>query len=201
MENERDAAGTDDDESLVRTYQADPEGTGGRAAAATLIARWRGRVYLWAFRVLREREASLDVAQDALTQMFMALPRYEARGRFSAWLFTIVHNRCLNAVRQRPLVRDADLDTDELHSPSLGPDGVFESAETERRVLAAMRDALEPVERTAVWLRSFEGMSVDDITRLLQLKGASGARGVLQSARRKLRTALGPAGRNREDRA
>jgi hypothetical protein len=33
-------------------------------------------------------------------------------------------------------------------------------------------------------------MSVEDITRMLGIDGASGARGVLQSARRKLRDAV-----------
>ena len=41
-----------------------------------------------------------------------------------------------------------------------------------------------------MWLRAYEGMSVEDITRMMKLNGASGARGLLQTARRKLRAAL-----------
>jgi RNA polymerase sigma-70 factor (ECF subfamily) len=178
------------DETLVLVYQSDPDGAKGRRAAGQLIARWQGRVYAWARRYVRERDTALDLAQDCLLQMYQALPRYESRGRFSAWLFTIVHHRCLSAVRRHTLVRDPEVDTDELPGAP-PPEDQLESAEWQRRVMAAIRDALEPHERTALWLRAYEGMSVEDITHLMGLDGASGARGVLQTARRKLRAALG----------
>jgi RNA polymerase sigma-70 factor (ECF subfamily) len=181
---------TPSDEDLIREFQDDPGGRRGREAVSTLISRWRLRVYAWARRYVREREQALDLAQDSLIQMYQALPRYEARGRFSAWLFTIVHHRCLTAVRRRSLARDPDVDADALPGLERSPDDRFESNEQQDRVLAAMRDALEPHEQTALWLRAWEGMSVEDITRVMGFDGATGARGVLQTARRKLRAAL-----------
>jgi DNA-directed RNA polymerase specialized sigma24 family protein len=41
-----------------------------------------------------------------------------------------------------------------------------------------------------LWLRCFEKVPVDEITRMLGITEASGARGVLQRARRRLRAAL-----------
>lgn len=178
------------DEALVLEYQNDPDGHRGRDAAAQLLARWSTRAFTWAHRMVREREQAMDLAQDALLQMYQALPRYQARGRFSAWIFTIVHNRCLSAVRRRPLTRDPELDADELATEEQGPEEWFERAEDRGRLAQAMEQSLDANERAAIWLRAYEGMSVEDITRLLSLDGASGARGVLQTARRKLRTAL-----------
>jgi hypothetical protein len=40
----------------------------GRRAAGHLLARYRGRVYAWAFRLVREHENALDIAQAALAQ-------------------------------------------------------------------------------------------------------------------------------------
>lgn len=178
------------DDGLARAYQADPHGPRGRAAATMLFERWRLRVYQWARRVVREHDAALDVAQDCLLQAFEALPRYEARGRFSAWLFTIVHNRCLSAVRRRPLVHDPEVDTEQLVAGTAGPDEQYAEAEAERRMMARIDEVLDPRERAALWLRTIEGMSVDEITRLLEVDGASGARGLLQTARRKLRASV-----------
>lgn len=178
------------DEELVARFQADPGGARGRAALDQLVTRWRGRVYLWALRTLKEREASLDAAQSALLQMIEALPRYQSNGRFSGWLFTIVRNRCLNAVRRRALVRDPEIDVESLLADVDAPDDAFDSAREHERLLGLMNDVLDPTERAALWMRAFEEMSVDDISRLLDLRGASGARGVLQTARRKLRAAL-----------
>jgi RNA polymerase sigma-70 factor (ECF subfamily) len=178
------------DDVLIRTYQQDRTGPRGREAVAVLFERWRLRVYQWARRVVREHEAALDIAQDCLMQAFEALPRYEARGRFSAWLFAIVHNRCLSAVRRRPLVHDPEVDTEGLVSGTAGPDEQYADAETERRMMARIDEVLAPHERAALWLRTMEGMSVDEITRLLGVDGASGARGLLQTARRKLRASI-----------
>ena len=197
MEQDQEQAQAED-EVLVRRFQADPQGSAGRGAAGELIARWQVRVYSWCFRILREREAALDAAQESLTRMYIALPRYEGRGRFSAWLFTIVHNQCIGQVRPRPLTRDSTIDVDWLRDEGPGPDREFESAELERRVLEAMERELEPNERMAVWLRAFEGVAVDEITVLMDLQGAAGARSMLQSARKKLRAALRPARGPRE---
>jgi DNA-directed RNA polymerase specialized sigma24 family protein len=49
---------------------------------------------------------------------------------------------------------------------------------------------LEPQEQQAIWLRCVERMPVDDVTRILGVDGSSGARAVLQRARRKLRAAI-----------
>ena len=49
---------------------------------------------------------------------------------------------------------------------------------------------LEPNERLALWLRAEEEMSVAELTRVLGLENATGARALLQTARRKLRAAL-----------
>lgn len=190
MTDEPPVSGAEDDEALIRRYQADPNGESGRAATGVLLGRWHGRVYSWAFRVLREREAALDASQEALTQAYAALIRYQARGRFSAWLFTIVHNRCLSEVRKRPLVRDPELDVDALEGRLPGPVEAYEEREGVGRIEALVERVLDPRERTALWLRVNEGLSMDEITRLLDVDGASGARGLLQTARRKLRAAL-----------
>ncbi len=178
------------DEELVTRFLSDREGARGLAALDQLVERWRGRVFLWAYRTLGEREAALDAAQDALLQMMQALPRYQAKGRFSAWLFTIVRNRCLNMVRKRRLVRDPEVDVESLLVDGEAPDDALDSARERERLMQLMNEVLDPTERAALWMRAFEEMNVDDISNMLGITTASGARGVLQSARRKLRAAL-----------
>jgi RNA polymerase sigma-70 factor (ECF subfamily) len=183
------------DDALVERFQSDPDEAVRRAALEALVDRWSGRVFLWARRFVREREAALDLSQEALLAMIGALPRYRSSGRFGAWLFTIVHNRCRNAARPRSLRRDPEVDMDELAADLPLPESGLDSREALRRLLAGLQHALEPRERAALWLRAAEGMSVDDITQALQIDGPSGARAVLQTARRKLRAELSPGGR------
>ena len=178
------------DDDLVREYVRDPMGAGGRAAVDTLVARWSVPVFRWAQRIVRDRDRALDLAQDSLVQMLGALPRYQPRGRFSAWLFVIVHHRCVAAVRPRSLRHDPEIDADTLPAAGPAPDEAHESAEERSRVFATIDGVLDEKERAALWLRASEGMSVEEITRALHLESATGARGLLQTARRKLRAAL-----------
>lgn len=178
------------DDALVRRIQSDPEEAVRREVLDALIDRWSARVYHWVRRFVRDHESALDLAQDCLLSMIGALPRYQPGGRFGAWLFTIVHNRCRNHVRPRSLQRDPEIDADELVSVERSPEAEFDSREALRRLLTSMDSALEPRERAALWLRAVEGMSVDEITQVLGIEGPSGARAVLQTARRKLRAEL-----------
>jgi RNA polymerase sigma-70 factor, ECF subfamily len=178
------------DEQLAADYQADPAGPRGRRAAEVLLSRWRTRVYLWCFRMVREREQALDLTQETLTRAYRSLGRFDTGGSVAGWLFTIARNRCLTALRERRLRRDEGAEVDELAGLLPDPEKGVEDRDRMARVLKAMDEVLDPIERRAVWLRAHEEMSVPEITRLLGLGTASGGRGLLQTARRKLRAVL-----------
>lgn len=187
---------TDDrsDSELVREARRDPESDRAREAANILLGRYRTRAYLWCFRVVREHEQALDLAQDALLSAWRGLPGFDERAQFSSWLFAIVRNRCLSAVRPRVNRRDESVDPDDLLADGRDPLDVLADQQEESAVLEAIRTDLDPVEQEALWLRAVERLPVDEITRLLGLRTASGARGVLQSARRKLKARFGTRG-------
>jgi RNA polymerase sigma-70 factor (ECF subfamily) len=181
---------TPSDDELLARYRSDPGGEGGRRAAGLLLARYRGRVYAWAMRMMREHEDALDVAQLVMMKAWRSLDRFDGRSRFPSWLFALTRNECLTALRPRVLVRDDTADPTAFLVDDDDPGKVLESEEEEDAMEALVRAALSPVEQQAIWLRCFERLPVDEVTRLLGLTHASGARSVLQSAREKLRRAL-----------
>lgn len=187
------------DEALCREALADREGVRGRAAAEELFGRYRRRVYAWCYRVVGERERALDLAQDALARAWRALPSYAGDGPFAGWLFVVVRNRCRSGMRRRSLVRDDEADPDALPGRAQDPLDEVAARLDGGRVLELMARALTPREQEALWLRAMEGLSVEHITAVLGVEGASGARGLLQGARRRLRAALAEADIAEED--
>ncbi len=177
------------DSELLREAREHPEPAERRSAASALLERYQGRVYVWCLRMVREHEQACDMAQDVLIKAYRKLDTFEGRSEFSSWLFTIARNRCLSALR-RPSLLDADGETPEPADPSPGPDRQLIEKMDEGAILEILRERLEPIEQDVIWLRCFEGLPVDDITRILRIGTASGARGLLQRARRKLRTAM-----------
>ena len=186
------------DEELVRRALADRDSAASRKAASELLGRYRKRAYAWCWRRVGQPDLALDLAQDALLQAYRGLASWSGEGPFAGWLFAIVRNRCRTAMRRRSLVRDDDAELDAL--PDRAPDVVDEVADRldAERVLALVKEHLTPQEQRALWMRAMEGMPVDAITRTLELDARSGARGLLQTARRKLRAVLDAQERRRE---
>jgi RNA polymerase sigma-70 factor (ECF subfamily) len=178
------------DQALVEAYQRDPRSEPGRRAASRLLDRYSERVLIWCWRVIGDREAALDLAQEVLINAYRRLAEYDHTGRFGAWLFTIARHRCLSELRRRrvPVADAAVLEL--VADPAPAPDEALERRLVAEDLLALVREALTPLEQDALWLRCYEGLSVDVITRRLRITESSGARAVLQRARRKLRAAV-----------
>jgi len=183
-------SGRASDEELVRRYQRDPAVEAGRAAATELFERYWQRVYLWCLRRLGSHETACDIAQDVLISAYQALGSFEGRCLYSSWLFTIMRHRCFRALRRADPVLDEEVEVDGLADDARLADSLLLEQEGEEEVLALIRQVLDPTEQSALWLRVFEHMPVEEITRRLDIRGSSGARGVLQGARRKLGAAL-----------
>jgi RNA polymerase sigma-70 factor (ECF subfamily) len=178
------------DEELARMAQAEPEGERGRAAVEELLGRYRRTTYLWCFRMVRDHDRALDLAQEALIDAYRGLRSYQGRSKFSSWLFMIVRNRCRTSLRPRSLVRDDEADPDQMSDARGDPESLLIEKEGGLALERLLLEHLEPLEQDAIWLRCVERMPVEEITDMLDIAGASGARGLLQTARRKLRAAL-----------
>lgn len=179
------------DEELVRNYQAAPHSTAGKAAVTALLGRYQSRVFQWCRSYVREPEAALDLAQEVLVNAYRGLAGFDGDALFSSWLFAVARNRCLSAVRRRGPDRDDDTVLEQMAAPGPAPDAHLERRQQQEALRARMRGLLSEREEEAVWLRVIERMSVDQITAVLGLGNATGARSLLQNARRKLRGALG----------
>ncbi len=175
------------DRELVERAQANPGGAAGRAAAGELLRRYRRPVYVWCFRYVGEHERALDMAQEVLLSAYERLGEFEGRAAFSSWLFVIARNRCLNEMRNDS--RRDDIEPDSMVDESPGFDERLETEMESQRLLDIAAKVLDEDERRALWLRYSELLPVDEITELLKLDHKSGARALLQRARRKLRAA------------
>lgn len=176
-----------DDEELVRIAQANPHLPAGRKALAQLMYRYQDRLYSWCYLQVRDRERALDLVQDTMLAACQGLGRFEGRSRFSSWLFAIARYRFLGGVRAPRLLIDDAAELNDVASSIPTVEEEYVRREQEARLMAVIDQVLEPTEHLALWLRCVECKSVDEITRLLALESKSGARGLLQTARRKLR--------------
>ncbi len=182
------------DEELVRLAQSHADGASRREAATCLLQRHARKVYVWCRRYARGEDEARDLAQEVLVLAYTRLDTFHHRSRFTSWLFILTRHRCLTHVRRRSPAITTEVDLDSLPAPGQDP----EQSLIDRLGAHALRElvarTLEPMEQDAIWLHYSERMSVGGITAVLALRNVSGARALLQRARRKLRQALAAAG-------
>lgn len=177
------------DDDLLQVARSDPDEGRRREAAGELLRRYRDAVYFWCVRYTRDPERALDLSQEVLLTAWERIGSFEGRSKFSSWMFTIARNRCIDASRRVNILADEDV-SDDIPDTALPADVAVEQQEDEARLLATIRAALDPLEQDVIWLWGFERMRLDEITAMLGIGGATGARAVLQRARRKLRHAI-----------
>ena len=171
---------------------------GDRDAFRELVERYQRRVASLAVGMLRSREDALDVVQETFTKAYQHLDRFKGDSGFYTWLYRIAFNICVDHQRREGKlanVRPESEDSGDLGAP-LGADGPLpdepfhrlRSAEIGRRMEQAIRE-LTPDHRAVILLREVEGLSYEEISRVLECpKGTVMSR--LHYARRQLQTRL-----------
>jgi len=139
-----------------------------------------------------------DVVQETLLRVHRKLGHFDERASVRKWLYRIAVNCSLDSVRARKRrselsgSSEAEMEDPMQSLPSLGPtpDRVAMSEEAQRRIAEAMEE-LSAAEKTAFVLRHYDGMCIDEISRVLECRPGA-ARHCVFRAVQKLRRALQP---------
>jgi RNA polymerase sigma-70 factor (ECF subfamily) len=154
---------------------------GNPGAFDLLVARHQGRVYRLACRLLGDREAALDAAQESFVKAWKALPRFKGQARFSTWLTRITINQCRNEMRKRgtvkhtrPVSLDETLPGTELsrsESVQATDPAAWEqiSGDEVRSAFAVAVRGLDPEAREVLLLTEVEALSYEGMAELLEV--------------------------------
>ncbi|MFW0792538.1 sigma-70 family RNA polymerase sigma factor [Gordonia sp. CPCC 205515] len=163
---------------------------GDSAAFGVLAARVSPGLLRYLRRMLPDTQAAEDLAQETLLHAWKGLPDFGFRSSFRTWMFAIAHRKTVDYHRRR---RDVPADGDrfaDIADPTPLPADQVEHAslvEALRRELSA----LPATSRAVWWLRDVEGLSLQEIARILRISTGS-VRGHLQRSRRYLSVRLAP---------
>jgi len=169
---------------------------GDAAAFDELMMATERKVVATAWRLLGDREDARDAAQEVYLRVFKYLGRFREGEDFQAWLYRITVNVCRDAARKSrpagaggaPITR-VDL-RDGLRageSASSEPEAEGDALRSQRReLLRRALDTLPERERAAVVLRDLEGLSTEEVARILHTRPVT-VRSQISSARAKLK--------------
>jgi len=150
------------------------------AAFEPLVARYQRPLFNLAFRMLGSRDQAIDATQNAFVKAYQHLDSFDSTKRFFSWIYRILKNECLNALRDRRPGEPLPLDLAAVG----GPGDEFERRERRTAVQAALRD-LTDEHREVILLRHFTELSYEEIAAALDIPVKT-VRARLYTARRRL---------------
>jgi RNA polymerase sigma-70 factor (ECF subfamily) len=139
---------------------------GDRVAFASIVERWQTRLINFFYRSTGNRSDAEDLAQETFIELYRAAPRYEARGTFNAFIFTLARRRLIDSYRKsarRPL--DFIDPTDfVMQQQAEASDSTREIEEAFHRALATLPDN----QRSAILMLQQQGLSYEEIADSLE---------------------------------
>ena len=132
---------------------------------AELLERHRGIVFKVAATYCRNAADREDVAQEIVTQLWRAFPKYDSARAFSTWMYRIALNVAISFVRSNSVHERHTVALDETHD--VEDSSAEPSEEDERtRLLHAFIDRLDSLNR-ALLLLYLDEQSYRDIAAIL----------------------------------
>lgn len=149
-----------------------------------LMIETQEKVLSVAWRMLGSREEARDAAQEVYVRVYRHLSRFRAGEDLHGWLYRITVNVCRDASRRR---RRSPMGAAESPEPSVPATAEETLLLAERRssVLEAL-DTLPSRERAALVLRDLEGLTSEEVARILGSRPGT-VRAQIASARSKIR--------------
>ncbi len=154
-----------DDKELIRQFQS-----GHIHAFNSLAERWHKPLHRFAQRFFADEDQAADVAQQTLIRAYQKLNQLEKPETFSAWIYRIAKNLCIDQKRKNG--RDRLASYDELKSAestadNTQPERVVEKSELGRLVEKALL-AIPAEQRAVIILKEFEGLKFREIAEVMQ---------------------------------
>ncbi len=154
---------------------------GDSIAFSELVNRHYRRVVRVAFGLLKDRHDAEDVVQDAFARVYRRLGDFEGNSAFYTWLYRIVVNLSIDAMRKKKRERRVDIEDESAREALKSGEDLWPRCENshpgvsaERRELAIkLKKAFEDlpeIHQAVIMLRELEGLSYDEIASSLGIK-------------------------------
>src|SRR5256714_115917 len=150
----------EEDRSLLRRVVRGDQG-----AFSSLYDRYGASAFGLALKICNNRALAEDVVQEAFLSIWQRAGRFDPeRGSVAAYLFAAVHNKAVDAVRHEESLRRREEGVADFAAETEGEE-VVEAAwlGVRRKEVRSAVARLSPVQREALELASFEGLTYSEV--------------------------------------
>ncbi|HEX8184487.1 MAG TPA: sigma-70 family RNA polymerase sigma factor, partial [Blastocatellia bacterium] len=146
---------------------------GDAAAFEQIIDHCQRKVISTAWRILGNREDARDAAQDVFLRAYKYLGSFDPEQDFSGWLYRIIVNVCRDIARKRGRAdqfKSFEAEREMGRFETLASNENIEAAamhSQEQAIITQALSTLSKKERAAIVLRDLEGLSTEEVARIL----------------------------------
>ncbi|HXU39790.1 MAG TPA: RNA polymerase sigma factor [Blastocatellia bacterium] len=165
---------------------------GDPAAFEEMIDCYQRKVISTAWKMMGNREDARDAAQEVFLRVYKYLGGFRADQDFAAWLYRIIINVCRDHMRKRgrpdqftSFEAEHELGNLDAHASNDDVEGAAIRAQQHAMIIRAL-DTLSKKERAALVLRDMEGLTTEEVARVLGSTQTT-VRSHISSARAKIK--------------
>ena len=129
-----------------------------------LVVLYQELAWRTAYRFLGDAMEAEDIAQESFLKILEAAPRYRPTSTFRTYLYSVLIHLCIDRIRKKQPVRVDEFP--DVADPSQGPEWSLIDKEQRSQVRKAL-ELLSSKQRAVLILRHFEGLSYNEIARVL----------------------------------
>ncbi|NQU94677.1 MAG: sigma-70 family RNA polymerase sigma factor [Candidatus Omnitrophica bacterium] len=162
------------DDALVRKFRE-----GDRACFDELYNAYKERIFNFINRKIGDRAVAEELTQEVFINIYLNINRYEPRGLFKAWIYTIASNLAKNELKKRSSMRqvslsgragkgDMDINLEGvLTKDGFSADSFVKNKELKEAIENALK-SLHPLYRDVIALCVIEGLSYEEAAKVLK---------------------------------
>jgi RNA polymerase sigma-70 factor (ECF subfamily) len=179
------------DDVLVRMCQK-----GDKNAFGQLLIRYQDRVFSVLYRLVRDRDAVRDLAQDVFVNAFKSIQSFQGKSSFYTWLYRIAMHTGLNYLNLARVRTTSTYENEDIEKRlmAISPNGGnwleegYLLNEAAQAAVAAIEELPDDYKKVVI-LKEYEDMSYEEIAEVLDIPIGT-VRSRLNRARKELKKNL-----------
>lgn len=147
---------------------------GDKEAFTGLVNSYKDMIYTVCLRMLNSEADAEEAAQDVFVKAFRSMGSFQARSKFSTWLYRIAYNNCISVIRKKVKMIDLVDEVPEGEVDEMEMNGLESLSARERsRYLKMAIDSLAETDAVVVTLFYYDELSLEEIAQVTGLTSSN----------------------------
>ena len=159
---------TDKDTYYIKDIQ-----NGNISSYSYLVHKYKNLVFNLVYRILKNREDSEEVSQDAFVNAFNVINEFNFKAKFSTWIYKIAYNAAISRLRHKKtfsFLKTNELEDNFTDDDSYSIENILQlELDEKKEIIQKLLSELNEEENVLIALYYFNDCSIQEISEITSL--------------------------------